>query len=640
MKKNINNALNNVQCEKNRKKTEKLSDAIGELSEKIVSDTGSKRKPVNAAGETFFSGVTAASKAKKVWIPLASAAACGVIVLGVVLGSGVFKNRVDENVHNQSDGEQITSASIDEKKSDVSSNMGIEENNGGNNNSAGDKNSGTANFDNGDNHEFGFGTEAAASASSPEVSESAEESTAASTAGVGTDPNETMPSAEMEKLLGLINVQKPNTLDLSKYVDVLEKAEYPDSTPFLTREIYLAVGQINDATDELYEKWWEERRKRFSYAETLDQYALTKFNKDTSAAFLSNSHGKNTVYSPANIYLTLSVLSELTDGESREQILRLTGFDDMEALRSQASALWKSIYCNDGCNDAILANSLWLNSGLDANNDTVNKIANEYFASVFRGDMGSPDTLETMKKWLNDQTGDLLRDSVNGLTLSPETIMTLCSTVYFHGKWYEEFDKEKNDNKIFHGSDGDRETEFMNITKMNRDFFRGEDYAAACLDFDRGAGEMWFILPDEDKTVDDVLISGEFLDMLGDLKEWENRINERDINFSVPKFDVSSDMDVKDILMSLGVEDIFESGKADFSPLLNGVDCAVSSANHAARVVIDEDGCTAAAYTVLPAATGGFSDMEDIDFVLDRPFVFVIVGDSGNVLFMGTVNRV
>ena len=61
-------------------------------------------------------------------------------------------------------------------------------------------------------------------------------------------------------------------------------------------------------------------------------------------------------------------------------------------------------------------------------------------------------------------------------------------------------------------------------------------------------------------------------------------------------------------------------------------------ANHAARVVIDEEGCTAAAFTVV--APGGSAAPEDeVDFVLDRPFLFCITGDSGLPLFVGIVNN-
>ena len=65
----------------------------------------------------------------------------------------------------------------------------------------------------------------------------------------------------------------------------------------------------------------------------------------------------------------------------------------------------------------------------------------------------------------------------------------------------------------------------------------------------------------------------------------------------------------------------------------------LSQAKHAARVSIDEEGCTAAAYTVMAACGAAAPPEEEIDFVLDRPFLFVITGPSGTPLFTGIVNR-
>ena len=66
----------------------------------------------------------------------------------------------------------------------------------------------------------------------------------------------------------------------------------------------------------------------------------------------------------------------------------------------------------------------------------------------------------------------------------------------------------------------------------------------------------------------------------------------------------------------------------------------VSSAAHAARVKIDEEGCEAAAYTVeyTSNTAAPMAPEEEIDFVLDRPFLFAITGNDGLPLFVGVVN--
>ena len=57
-------------------------------------------------------------------------------------------------------------------------------------------------------------------------------------------------------------------------------------------------------------------------------------------------------------------------------------------------------------------------------------------------------------------------------------------------------------------------------------------------------------------------------------------------------------------------------------------------------VKIDEDGCEAAAYTILGVeATAMMGPEDEIDFTLDNPFVFAITGIDGLPLFVGLVNQ-
>ena len=123
--------------------------------------------------------------------------------------------------------------------------------------------------------------------------------------------------------------------------------------------------------------------------------------------------------------------------------------------------------------------------------------------------------------------------------------------------------------------------------------------------------------------------------------EW-SQTQSATVNLSLPKFDVSSDLDLLDALAQLGMTDVLDGMKADFTPLTtaNEDGIALTQAKHAARVKIDEDGCEAAAYTVLaPTETAIMLPEEEIDFTLDEPFAFAITGIDGLPLFVGLVNQ-
>jgi len=64
----------------------------------------------------------------------------------------------------------------------------------------------------------------------------------------------------------------------------------------------------------------------------------------------------------------------------------------------------------------------------------------------------------------------------------------------------------------------------------------------------------------------------------------------------------------------------------------------LSGVNQATRVAIDEEGVTAASYVELPAPGAAPPPDEIIDFILNRPFLFVITNRYSVPLFAGVVN--
>lgn len=401
--------------------------------------------------------------------------------------------------------------------------------------------------------------------------------------------------------------------------EALAEAVYPKATKYPGR------FEIN------MDSWFAERRARWDSGELIDD-GVNDFYKKTAEEFLSGDENK--AYSPVNVYMALAMLGETTDGESRKQILDLLGADNIDELRGDAKNMWNANYCNDGAVMSILANSLWLNEDVNINRQTVDTLAENYYASSYRGDVTSAKMKNAIHEWLDQQTHGLLSDYVQDVSLDPMTVMALYSTVYFRAKWDHQFNKSNNDTKTFHSANGDIQTEFMNGATEWGWFYAGEDFGAIWLSFDEG-GSMWFILPDEDKTIDDVLGSGEYIKMITG-GEWENKKMLK-IHYSVPKFDISSKIGLSEGLKNLGVTDVFDMDKSDFSPLTDSP-VFISEANHTARVVIDEEGCTATAFTEMIGATAPMPPEDEMDFIVDRPFIFAVTSDTQQPLFIGTVN--
>ena len=402
-------------------------------------------------------------------------------------------------------------------------------------------------------------------------------------------------------------------------------SERPDS------DVFGDQGQFESA----YEVWKAELDSRSETA-TQAMEEIRPFFTEGNNQFLLTEKNENKIWSPVNAYIGLAMMTELTEGETRQQILDIFGVEEMDALREQVSAVWESVYQDNSKEICVLANSLWLESGLQYNRKAMDALAYHYYASVYQGDLGSEKVNKEISTWINNNTGNFLKNSTKSIQLSSDIIMALYSTLYFQASWSDEFLEKNNTKDLFHTQDGDIQVVYMNKELYPMSYYWDEKFSAVSMRMKNGC-RMWFILPDEGMMTDDVLNDGTYMEMLLS-DEWET-CKYMDVNFSVPKFDVSSSMDLSVGLKNMGVVNVFTENVAEFTNLTCDSPIYLTGANQSVRVQIDEKGVKAAAYIEIPGA-GSAAPPDDgiIDFVLDRPFLFVITKDN-IPLFAGCVNN-
>ncbi len=411
-------------------------------------------------------------------------------------------------------------------------------------------------------------------------------------------------------------------------------AVYPDEVKRLMAECPEPVAEGMSAEDFLYGSdhwdWWE------GYRETLD-YDLNRsmggYYQSVMEKLLVSD--ENTVCSPLNTYFAFSMLAEVSEGDTRQQILDMLGVADIESLRKNTSDLFLSNYVDTPVIKSLPANSIWLNGDLDYNEDTLDTLSEKYFVSSFRGKAGSEEMNEALRIWTDTNTGGLLSEYTKDMYLSEDLIMSIVSTMYYKAMWQDKFIAQSTDKAVFHGTKGDTQVDMMHITKL-MGVYMGKQYSAVNLTVNDG-GTMYFILPEEGRDVDSLLSDDEICKMIsagynGD--EWVPAL----AHISVPKFKVSCKSDIAGMLTELGVRDVMDASKADFTPLTQTGGVFLGKAEHAAMVEIDEEGITGAAYTQLDLCGAGMPP-DEMYFTVDRPFMFIITGYDNSVLFAGVIRN-
>ena len=405
---------------------------------------------------------------------------------------------------------------------------------------------------------------------------------------------------------------------------------------------------VEERTEQDNALWEEYAAKARTYQDALSALrgepvengaGFRAFTNAVSARLLSGTK-ENRVFSPANLYLALAMLAEITAGDTQGQLLDLLGAEDPEALRTLCRRVWENLYLDGENSKTLPANSIWLRSGLDVHPEPLEVLAADYYADAWQVPMGTAEADEALHNWLNENTNHLLEDSVGSLKTTPETLLMLASTLYFKGAWQDQFSERTTAPNDFTLPDGTAvTTDFMHTTREQTAAVL-DGYTIAALPFAE-QGSMVFLLPDEGVTLDEALARGGLEDAL--LLQ-EMNLPVYDVQWSVPKFDVGSTLDLVKDLQALGVTDAFDAGLADFSPLI--ADAAelspfVSQVQHAARVLVDEEGCEAAAYTIIAVAEGACMPESRPTLVmnLNRPFLFLITGVDGLPLFAGVVQN-
>lgn len=157
--------------------------------------------------------------------------------------------------------------------------------------------------------------------------------------------------------------------------------------------------------------------------------------------------------------------------------------------------------------------------------------------------------------------------------------------------------------------------------------------------YGNGAFSMSILLPDEGVTNAEVIA-------LLNVQSWKQLPQNRNgyqIHLKLPRFAASYDINLNDVLQSLGIVSAFSSDAADFSKL-STTRIFLSRALQKARIEVDEEGTKAETVTLgegWASSPGPRPEMQKMDFFVNRPFIYLISEYStGAIYFIGEVNQI
>lgn len=368
-----------------------------------------------------------------------------------------------------------------------------------------------------------------------------------------------------------------------------------------------------------------------------EQRLIDSFNRFGINLLKEISRGRdqgNVFISPLSVSMALGMTYNGAAGTTESAMRETLEFDDLtlEEINEAYSSLIDLLSGLDPNVQFQLANSIWYRLGYTFKQDFIDR-NQTYFNAVVQGlNFGDPGASVTINNWVGENTGGRIEEIVPDV-IDPLTVMFLINAIYFKGAWTYEFDPADTEDDTFRLPNGTA----VSCRMMNQiDEFRylqGNGFEAIDLPYGDGDFSMVVILPSENKNDVDTMIDA--LDQ-ETWRAWLASFEEAEGHLQLPKFTVTYEAVLNDVLTGMGMGVAFDPETADFSGMYDGWErLFISSVKHKTFVNVDEEGTEAAAVTSVEVGATGISGFW---MRVDRPFLFVIRDShSQTILFVGKI---
>lgn len=337
------------------------------------------------------------------------------------------------------------------------------------------------------------------------------------------------------------------------------------------------------------------------------------------------------MFSPFGVYLALAMTHAGTSGDTATEIGNVLGFrkDARRLPATLAPLLRGSAEENAGLSSV---NRLWPQLGYPLRDEFLTELAEIFSAFVQPVDYGKADTARAqINEWVAQATAGNIKDFVASGQLHPETKLVLTNAISFKGAWALRFDPTRTVMKPFRLSNRQTVDVPMMTQTMQARYVDLGDVAILELAY-IGSFSMMVALP----TAVDGMRQCEREFMVDTMTGRSRTAPRRRVAVTMPKFRVQSKFSFRDILGKLGINDAFDSAKADFSRASAGkTPLVLSDVLQNAFVEVSEEGTEAgAASAAIIFARSAVPSV--VDFVVDHPFLFWIVDQTTGILwFLG-----
>ncbi|MEE1120860.1 MAG: serpin family protein [Prevotella sp.] len=346
---------------------------------------------------------------------------------------------------------------------------------------------------------------------------------------------------------------------------------------------------------------------------------------------------KSMFFSPMGATFMMGMLAEGADGETQREILKTMCLDEATAreVSQMCEVLIDDVPEADRQVTLKIANAIYTNKGYNLKKE-FKKCMDEYYDADVRSlDFSKAESLNAINNWAKDKTNGKIQKVID--RLSSEAVAYILNSIYFNAKWTNQFDRKDTKTETFVTESGEaRQTEMMNNNAIVA-CAANDVMSMVCLPY--GSGTVWnmyVLLPNEGKTVDDVLGSLNTESWMNVCKGLKNMR----LNLKMPKYSTDNIIDMKTALAAIGMTKAF-SPNAEFGKITDSKNMYISSMAQRAQINVTEEGTEMVAVSTgdLSSLGGGADIFGNGEFFANRPFVYIVAeNNTGAIFFAGVYN--
>jgi serine protease inhibitor len=345
----------------------------------------------------------------------------------------------------------------------------------------------------------------------------------------------------------------------------------------------------------------------------------------------------NLGFSPFSLACGLAMIQAGARGETADQIGEVLHLPADEAAAHRALGMLRRGLSGDAGPRGVKltsTSSLWARKDLGVPPEYVALIKDHYQSTVNEADFeADPEAARrAVNAWVKAQTEGAFAEIFKPGDLSGQTQLVLADVLAFQGTWAAAFKKERTEPGAFRVSPG-RQVEVPFMRQIGK-FRVAVTAAGQALELPYTGHDLAFVvlLPRRADGLAELEkhLSGPFL------SDWLRQLKPETVAVSLPRFTVSAELRLENVLAQLGMPLAFRSLGSDFSGLCSSDEpVALSDVAQHVRIKVDEAGTEAVAVTAIRSSRG-LGNLSLREFKADRPFVFFLRDlRTGSILFLG-----